>query len=65
MGHVWRAMWGMFSNSAGLGIESLQVQGQLFDALVAPVLGYCAEVWDPTLLHNCRTPLSMMSDELH
>jgi hypothetical protein len=55
----------MLSKCGDMGIQSLEVQGRLFDALVAPVLGYCAEVWGPTLLRNCATPLSMMSDELH
>jgi hypothetical protein len=39
-----RAMWGMLSKCGTLDNRSLEVQVQLFDALGAPVLGYCSEV---------------------
>jgi len=41
-------MWGMLSKCGDLELRSLAVQVGLFDALVAPVLGYCAEVWAHT-----------------
>lgn len=59
-----RAMWGMLSRCRDKGIHSLSVRVQLFDALVAPVLGYCAEVWGPTLLHSCRSPEACLVNEL-
>jgi hypothetical protein len=37
---------------------SFEIQVQLFDALVAPVLGYCSEVWAPTLLSKCNCVLT-------
>jgi len=33
-----RAMWGMLGRWADVGVSSLEVQVQLFDALVSPVL---------------------------
>jgi hypothetical protein len=37
----------MLGKCGDIGLRSLEVQVQLLDALVAPVLGYtyCAEVW--------------------
>jgi len=55
-----RAMWGMLSKCGDLELCSLAVQVDLFDALVAPVLGYCAEVWAPSLLRTCTCPDSCM-----
>ena len=60
-----RAMWGMVSKCGTTGIRSIEVQAQLFDALVAPVLGYCSEVWAPTLLRRCHTPEECMDNDLH
>jgi hypothetical protein len=48
-----------------LDIRSLEVQVQLFDALVAPVLGYCSDVWAPTLLRNCDSADACMDNDLH
>ena len=60
-----RAMWGMLSRCGTMGLRSLEVQVQLFDSVVAPVLGYCAEVWAPSLLRNCSTPTTFMDNDLH
>jgi hypothetical protein len=60
-----RAMWGMLSKCGAAGIRSVEVKVQLFDALVSPVLGYCSEVWAPTLLRLCRDPDACMDNELH
>jgi hypothetical protein len=59
-----RAMWGMLGRCADMGLASLEVQVQLFDALVSPVLGFCAEVWAPTLLRGIREPLHCMDNSL-
>jgi len=59
-----RAMWGLLSRCGEKGINSLAVRVQLFDALVAPVFGYCEEVWGPTLLKSCRTPDACLANEL-
>jgi hypothetical protein len=32
----------------------------MFEVLVAPVLGFCAEVWAPTLLRGSQGPLECM-----
>jgi len=37
---------------------------QLFDALVSPVLGFCAEVWGPTLLRGASSPLACLDNPL-
>jgi hypothetical protein len=55
----------MLSKCGTKGIRSVEVQAQLFDALVAPVLGYCSEFWAPTLLRKCRTPMDCMDNDLH
>lgn len=60
-----RAMWGVLGKCRTTGIRSVEVQVQLFDALVAPVLGYCSEVWAPTLLRACCDPNACMDTELH
>jgi hypothetical protein len=51
-----RAMWGMLNRCSDLEVASLEVQAQLFDSLVLPVLGFCAEVWAPTLLRGAQHP---------
>jgi hypothetical protein len=60
-----RAMWGMLSECGTKDIRSVEVQMQLFDALVAPVLGYGSEVWALTLLRRCTTPEECMDNDLH
>jgi len=60
-----RAMWGLLRRCGDMELRSLQIHVQLFDALVAPVLSYCSEVWGPTLLRNCRTPVGCMDNDLH
>jgi hypothetical protein len=60
-----RAMWGMLGKCGTLDIRSLEVQVQLFETLVAPVLGYCSEVWAPTLLRNCDSADACMDNDLH
>lgn len=60
-----RAMWGMLGRCGDVGLHSLQVKVNLFDALVAPVLSFGAEIWGPNLLRNCRTPLGCMDNDLH
>jgi hypothetical protein len=60
-----RAMWGMLGKFGTLDIRSLEVQVQLFEALVVPVLGYCSEVWAPTLLRNCDSADACMDNDLH
>lgn len=60
-----RAMWGMLSKCGTIDIRSIAVKVQLFDALVAPVLGYCSEVWAPTLLRRCHSPDECMDNDLH
>jgi len=46
-------MWGMLSRCGDKGLNSLAVRVQLVDALVAPVLAYCAQVWGPALRNSC------------
>jgi hypothetical protein len=58
-------MWGMLGRCGAIKLRSLEVQVQLFDALVAPVLGYCAEVWGPSVLRHASTPLACMDNDLH
>lgn len=60
-----RAMWGMLGRCSDMEVASIEVQVQLFDALVAPVLGFCAEVWAPTLLRGSRDPSACMDNALH
>jgi len=59
-----RAMWGMLGRCTDVGVSSLEVQVQLFDALVSPVLGFCAEVWGPTLLRGASSPLACLDNPL-
>jgi hypothetical protein len=59
-----RAMWGMLSRCSDMEVASIEVQVQLFDALVSPVLGFCSEVWAPTLLRGCREPVDLMENDL-
>jgi hypothetical protein len=59
-----RAMWGMLGRCSDVGVSSLEVQVQLFDALVSPVLGFCAEVWGPTLLRGASSPLACLDNPL-
>ena len=59
-----RAMWGMLGRCSDMEVASLEVQVQLFDALVSPVLGFCAEVWVPTLLRGVRQPLGCLDNPL-
>lgn len=58
-------MWGMLGKCGNIGLRSLEVQVQLFKTVVAPVLGYCAEVWGPTLLRNKASPVACMDSDLH
>lgn len=60
-----RAMWGMLGRCGDMELSSIEVQVQLFDSLVAPILGYCAEVWAPTLLRGASDPLRCMDNSLH
>jgi hypothetical protein len=57
-----RAMWGILGRCADVGVASLEVQ--LFDALVSPVLGFCAEVWAPKLLRGSTSPLMCLDNSL-
>lgn len=59
-----RAMWGMLGRCGDMELASLEIQVQLFDALVAPVLGFCAEVWGPALLRGLRDPLGCLDNPL-
>lgn len=59
-----RAMWGMLGRCADIEVASLEIQVQLFDALVAPVLGFCADVWAPTLLRGAVTPKDFLDNAL-
>jgi hypothetical protein len=45
-------------------VASLEVQVQLFDSLVSPVLGFCAEVWAPTLLRGAERPNDCLDNPL-
>lgn len=45
-----RAMWAILSRCKAFGITSLSMKVRLFDTLVAPVMGYCSEIWAPALL---------------
>lgn len=54
-----RVMWGMLqhtmlSRCGTTVIGSVEVQAQLFDALMAPIHGYCSEVW-PAAQHLSPT----------
>lgn len=49
-----RAMWGMLGQCGTPIFRSLEVQVQLFEALVAPVLGFCSEVWAPGAILLCK-----------
>jgi hypothetical protein len=59
-----RAMWGMLGRCRDMDMASIEVQVQLFDALVAPVLGFCAEVWAPTLLRGASEPVKCLENPL-
>jgi hypothetical protein len=59
-----RAMWGLLNQCSDLEVASLEVQVQLFDSLVSPVLGFCAEVWAPTLLRGARQPDNCLNNPL-
>lgn len=59
-----RAMWSMLGRCADIECASLEIQVQLFDALVAPVLGFCSEVWGPTLLRGALTPVDLLENPL-
>jgi hypothetical protein len=60
-----KAMWGMLGKCKDMELRSLQVQVNLFDALVAPVLCYCSEVWAPSLLRSASTPDRCMDNDMH
>jgi hypothetical protein len=59
-----RAMWGMLNRCSDMEVASLEVQVQLFDSLVSPVLGFCAEVWAPTLLRGAQQPHDCLNNPL-
>jgi hypothetical protein len=61
-----KAMWGMLGKCKDLGLRSLQIQVNLFDALVNPVLCYSSEVWAPSILRAApSTPDGCMDNGLH
>jgi hypothetical protein len=61
-----KAMWGMLGKCKDLGLRSLQIQVNLFDALVNPVLCYSSEVWAPSILGAApSTPDGCMDNGLH
>lgn len=58
-----RAMWAMLSKCGERGISSLSMKVRLFDMLVSPILGYCSEVWAPTLLFHPSIPRSRQGQQ--
>ena len=55
-----RALQAMRRRCAELGISDTHVQMQLFDALVAPVLSYGAEVWATQFLPGTNNPCEQL-----
>jgi hypothetical protein len=58
------AMWAMLQRVGDMQLESLMQKVQLFDAVVAPILNYCSEVWGPGVLAKCFRSDSMLDNEL-
>jgi len=59
-----RAMWAMLQRIGRLDIQSLKQKVELFDMLVAPILGYCSEVWGPAVLGAALRSDGMLDSEL-
>jgi hypothetical protein len=57
-------MWGMLNQCSDMEVASLEVQVQLFGCLVSPLLGFCAEVWAPTLLREAERPHDCLDNPL-
>ena len=57
-----RAMWAMLHRISKLDVQSLQQKVSLFNTLVSPILGYCSEVWGPSLMSKAIRSGSMLND---
>ena len=55
-------MWAMLHRISKLDVQSLQQKVSLFNTLVSPILGYCSEVWGPSLMSKAIRSGSLLND---
>ena len=59
-----RATYAMISRFRVCKIRDIALKLKLFQALVAPIMQYCGEIWGPDLLVPCRTVDHIVSNQL-